>query len=545
MRRLKLKSVILMPILTILVVVSWLVYVGMKTRMQFDGVPDSQNLLINSGFENWTPEEAVVGWEMKGAGSLKRVKGFNSRNGVRIERKGSEVVVFEAPEIKTESNQTYFFKTFYLTDTELNLVVQLVYQDGTSSYRLIRHLPDYDYPWSTMSGAVKVDERVKAIRWRIVMLDKGFLELDSAYAVVREAEEAVDKPVGDNLIQGSRVRLETEGELEAILDNYHLRVKNRRNGQAELFLATIGVGPNELYNFDFTYLASTQSTLNIEVKLDDGKYRYYEISENQLTDVWLAKSVLFEVPNQAQELSVFVQVEKEGDFAVRPEYALYKLRNSDKFSEPKISITFDDGWLSSYLNGAKILEQYGMRGTFYVVPNLIGRNEYMNEEQLGDLRERGHQIASHTFNHQDLSMMDKGEVGRALSRANQYLRQKLGLEEIDLASPYGKIDVVGLEQAKRMQSSHRGTRAGVNTKQTLMVYDLKTLFIDKEKSVAELKRKIELAKAFNAWLIIVYHQIEPNESFFAIERDEFEAQVKAILESGVKVETVRDVLNTI
>ena len=170
-----------------------------------------------------------------------------------------------------------------------------------------------------------MDERVKAIRWRIVMLDKGFLELDSAYAVMREAEEAVDEPVGDNLIQGSRVRLETEGELEAILDNYHLRVKNRRNGQAELFLATIGVGPNELYNFDFTYLASTQSTLNIEVKLDDGKYRYYEISENQLTDVWLAKSVLFEVPNQAQELSVFVQVEKEGDFAVRPEYALLRL----------------------------------------------------------------------------------------------------------------------------------------------------------------------------------------------------------------------------
>ena len=63
--------------------------------------------------------------------------------------------------------------------------------------------------------------------------------------------------------------------------------------------------------------------------------------------------------------------------------------------------------------------------------------------------------------------------------------------------------------------------------------------------MAELKRKIELAKAFNAWLIIVYHQIEPNESFFAIERDEFEAQVKVILESGVKVETVREVLSMI
>lgn len=60
MRRLRLKSVILMPILTILVVANWLVYVGMETKMRFDRVPDSQNLLANPGFENWTPEGAVV-----------------------------------------------------------------------------------------------------------------------------------------------------------------------------------------------------------------------------------------------------------------------------------------------------------------------------------------------------------------------------------------------------------------------------------------------------------------------------------------------------
>lgn len=535
-----------MPILTILVIIGWLFYGKMQARIGFDTVPDSKNLLTNPSFENWTDQNTVKEWQANDASKVQKIRGFNSRNGVRIENKDGKITTFDSPLIKTQPKQTYFFKTFYLTDTELNLVVQLIHQDGSSSYKLVRYLPDYDYPWSTMNGSVKPDGTVKAIRWRIVVLNKGFLELDSAYVVEHQSKKVAKAPISGNLISDYSTELTTENsKLEASIKNHHLQVKKYKSGQAELFLTTIEVKPNELYRFDFTYLASIMSELNIEVELNNGKYNYYEISENKPTNFWLTKSVEFETPNDAKSISIFAQLNNNGDFSIKPNYALYKLKDSAKFSEPKISITFDDGWLSSYVNGAKILEKYQMRGTFYIVPDLIGRNEYMNEEQLSDLAQRGHQIGSHTFDHRDLSMMDAKGVENELTKTNQYLRQRLKLDKIDLASPYGKIDSVGLKLVKKMQRSHRGTRAGVNTKQTLETYNLRTLFIDKEKSNSELLKKIELAKAFNGWLIVVYHQVEPNESFFAIEKNVFEEQIRAIQKSGVKVEKVEDVLRSI
>lgn len=535
-----------MPILTILVIIGWLFYGKMQARIGFDTVPDSKNLLTNPSFENWTGQNTVKGWQASDASKVQKIRGFNSRNGVRIENKDGKITTFDSPLIKTQPQQTYFFKTFYLTDTELNLVVQLIHQDGSSSYKLVRYLPDYDYPWSTMNGSVKPDETVKAIRWRIVVLNKGFLELDSAYVVEHQSKKVAKAPISGNLISDYSTELEIENsKLEASIKNHHLQVKKYKSGQAELFLTTIEVKPNELYRFDFTYLASIMSELNIEVELSNGKYSYYEISENKPSNFWLTKSVEFETPNDAKSISIFAQLNNNGDFSLKPNYALYKLKDSAKLSEPKISITFDDGWLSSYINGAKILEKYQMRGTFYIVPDLIGQNEYMNEEQLSDLAQRGHQIGSHTFDHRDLSMMDAKGVKNELTKTNRYLRQRLKLDKIDLASPYGKIDSVGLKLVKKMQRSHRGTRAGVNTKQTLETYNLRTLFIDKEKSNSELLKKIELAKAFNGWLIVVYHQVEPNESFFAIEKNVFEEQIRAIQKSGVKVEKVEDTLKFI
>ncbi len=39
---------------------------------------------------------------------------------------------------------------------------------------------------------------------------------------------------------------------------------------------------------------------------------------------------------------------------------------------PLVSFTFDDVPASAYVNGAAILERYGMRGTFYIAAGIGG-----------------------------------------------------------------------------------------------------------------------------------------------------------------------------
>ena len=81
-----------------------------------------------------------------------------------------------------------------------------------------------------------------------------------------------------------------------------------------------------------------------------------------------------------------------------------------------VSLSFDDARVSQVDIGLPILDKYGVKATFYVVPNAV-------EERLAGWQQaakNGHEIANHTANH-------------VCSGNFEWLRQKgLGLEQIDL-----------------------------------------------------------------------------------------------------------------
>ncbi len=66
----------------------------------------------------------------------------------------------------------------------------------------------------------------------------------------------------------------------------------------------------------------------------------------------------------------------------------------------KVIITFDDGHVSQ-LRAADLLEEYGLRGIFFVIPSLIDVPHYphMSSAQLADLAGRGHLIGVHGHRH--------------------------------------------------------------------------------------------------------------------------------------------------
>lgn len=100
-----------------------------------------------------------------------------------------------------------------------------------------------------------------------------------------------------------------------------------------------------------------------------------------------------------------------------------------------VSLTFDDGFETHRL-GAKILDDHGLRGTFYVILSRLGREGYMTVDDLRALADRGHEIGAHTFTHRRLTELPLDEATRELCDARVAL-QELGFNAESFAYPFG------------------------------------------------------------------------------------------------------------
>jgi len=107
-----------------------------------------------------------------------------------------------------------------------------------------------------------------------------------------------------------------------------------------------------------------------------------------------------------------------------------------KISKPPLLFTFDDGRLSNYTVAAPVLESFGTRGVFFVVPQFVqcspqeGRQFYysridtrqsppdlpeaetcsMTPEQIADLSRRGHSVGNHTYSHVNLATLPEDQL---------------------------------------------------------------------------------------------------------------------------------------
>jgi peptidoglycan/xylan/chitin deacetylase (PgdA/CDA1 family) len=94
---------------------------------------------------------------------------------------------------------------------------------------------------------------------------------------------------------------------------------------------------------------------------------------------------------------------------------------------PLVSFTFDDVPDSAFTNGAAILEQHGVRGTFYVAAGILGQMDkdwrVIDREQVGALYHRGHEIGCHTFSHVGVDTLDARMLDEECRHNREVLRE--------------------------------------------------------------------------------------------------------------------------
>ncbi|MCC5997180.1 MAG: polysaccharide deacetylase family protein [Oceanicaulis sp.] len=184
---------------------------------------------------------------------------------------------------------------------------------------------------------------------------------------------------------------------------------------------------------------------------------------------------------------------------------------------PLISFTFDDFPKSAAGNGASILEEFGWRATYFAAAGFTGRTTHLGEmHDIGDLKDlkaRGHEIACHTYAHDDLSQMSAAEALAGCAKNREYLSSQ-GVETKfeTFAFPYGEAAPATKRALLGAYRALRGVRPGINRGRADRGL-LKAVPLDGgEYGLGRALQAVADVKAEPGWLIFYGHDVRTGPS---------------------------------
>lgn len=224
-----------------------------------------------------------------------------------------------------------------------------------------------------------------------------------------------------------------------------------------------------------------------------------------------------------------------------------------------VSITFDDG-LDNQMAGAAVLQQYGLKGTFYINSGLVDSPGHMSLSDLQDLDAAGHEIAGHTTSHVPLTSTPPAEAVRqiCLDRATLV---GWGFQVRSFAYPFGLFDAAAAQTVQQCGYSNARTTSDLRDP-----YDPDCAECDLAEPVppvnpflvrtpgevqpnwtaADLERTVvQAAHNGGGWLPFVFHQVCDGCSDISVRAQtlsSFASWLATSAPPGTSVKTVGDVI---
>ncbi len=130
-------------------------------------------------------------------------------------------------------------------------------------------------------------------------------------------------------------------------------------------------------------------------------------------------------------------LKNRGFQSVLPEEIYKFYSNGNSLPAKPILISFDDTRKEHYTTVAPILEKYGFKGTFFIMTVSIGKKNYMSNEDIKELADRGHEISLHTWDHQDLRNLPDDQWEIQIDKPKLNLEKTIGKPIASVAYPFG------------------------------------------------------------------------------------------------------------
>jgi peptidoglycan/xylan/chitin deacetylase (PgdA/CDA1 family) len=214
-------------------------------------------------------------------------------------------------------------------------------------------------------------------------------------------------------------------------------------------------------------------------------------------------------------------------------------------AQPMVTFTFDDVPATACHVGALIIEQYGVRGTYYVSGGGCGApspcGQLATVDLLRVLFARGHEIGCHTYSHAAVASISARELATDTERNHLFLKGVSdGIGVRNFAYPYGDLSFRTKRYLEGRFDSCRSLLPGINTG-TIDLGALKTLAL--ENASIDRPRILDLVAETvktNNWLVFNSHDVQEVPSRFGVSPDLLAFAAATAKDAGCRPVTIAE-----
>jgi peptidoglycan/xylan/chitin deacetylase (PgdA/CDA1 family) len=222
------------------------------------------------------------------------------------------------------------------------------------------------------------------------------------------------------------------------------------------------------------------------------------------------------------------------------------------FGQPLISVSFDDGWETVYTEALPVLQKDGIPTTQYIISGELTNRSYLSVGQIKSMQQNGHQVASHTITHPDLTTLTDQELTQELVGSKQTLTKDFGPIQ-DFTSPYGAYNTHTLQLISKYYRSQKNAEGdpaaneleAINTKQTFNPMSIQSYSVRSTTSLDDIRKLIMAAQDNNGWLVLTYHQVDYSNSLYSVTPRVFAQQMQLVDQSNIRTPTIGQVMDVL
>ncbi len=300
-----------------------------------------------------------------------------------------------------------------------------------------------------------------------------------------------------------------------------IKITNLTDGDAKWFFDDVKVNPGEKYSFSNFYKSTARTRVTARFTLLDGTFLYLDLGYPEASENWKQFVSSFTAPSSVNSMTVFHLIEAPGTLTVDDYYLNGSVATGNSFVEGMVSFTFDDGWESTFKNGLPILNSAGIKSTNYIISEVIGDVEdgYATLDDILQAQAQGHEIGSHSKTHPDLTAISHDDMVDEVANSKRDL-EALGAKSItSIAFPFGNWNE-SVKQAVK-DAGYIGSRTALVQNEGLNYRDgdpylLKTISVESNTSINDIKYWIDQAVSTKTWIILVFHKVDGSGEQYSI-----------------------------
>ena len=157
---------------------------------------------------------------------------------------------------------------------------------------------------------------------------------------------------------------------------------------------------------------------------------YHRIDDSRKPDDYNVKIAAFKEQMKA--------LADSGYHTILPDQLYDYLTKGTPLPSKPFMITFDDTRKEQFTIGAAEMQKYNFKGVFFVMTISINRPNYMTSEEIKQLSDAGHEIASHTLDHQNTKKLKtQEEWDRQIVKPSERIESITGKPVKYFAYPFG------------------------------------------------------------------------------------------------------------